>query len=449
MDIVQEQVDTLNAVLKIKLTPEDYKAKYDAALKTARKQASIPGFRPGHVPLSVVKKQYGKSLLADEINKMLQDSIHKHIQENDLHILGNPLPVDRDEQEGDWDNPSDFEFEYELGFAPEMDLKLDKKKATYHIIKVDDKLIDQQIEDLSKRYGTLSEPAEAGENDLLMGTFVQLNEEGEILEGGIMNDGTVSLEFIDDKKTKKSLVGCKKGETIVVDPHKVSKGHDDLGRMLGITHEEVHHLTGNFNFKVNEVKHLTPSAVDQTLFDKVYGKDEVADLDAFRAKVKEQLENGFKRDQDWLFKRDLSDELIDKINPTLPDEFLKKWIRMANENPISEEQVEEDYPNYSRGLKWQLIEGKIARDNNLEIENNEIEDYAKQNIASQYAQYGMNLEDEELTNFARNTLQNREEVRRIYDVLIENKVINFCKESVKVKEKEVSFDDFKAMVEKQ
>ena len=448
MDIVQEQVDTLNALLKIKVGPEDYKAKYDEALKTARKQVSIPGFRPGHVPMSVVKKQYGKSLLADEINKVLQDSIHKHIQDNDLHILGNPLPVEKAQQEGDWDNPSDFEFEYELGFAPEIDLKLEKKKATYYTIKVDDKLIDQQVDDLSKRYGSLSEPPEAGENDLLMGTFVQLNADGEILEGGIMNDGTIALEFVEDKKTKKAFTGAKKEDTIVIDPHKVSKGHDDLGKMLGITHEEVHHLEGNFQFKVNDIKHLTPSPVDQTLFDKVYGKDEVKDLDGFREKVKAQLENGFKRDQDWLFKRELSDEMINKVDPELPNEFLKKWIRMANENPISEEQVEADYPNYSRGLKWQLIEGKIARENELEIANEEIEAHVKQNIAAQYAQYGMDLGDEELTGFARQTLQNREEVRKIYDMLIEDKVISYCKGIVKVKEKDVSFDEFKKMIEK-
>ena len=251
MDIVQEQVDALNAVLKIKLSPEDYKPKYEEALKTARKQVSIPGFRPGNVPMSVVKKQYGKSMLADEINKVLQDAIQKHIQDNELQVLGNPLPIGNEEQEGDWDNPTDFNFEYELGIAPDIDLKLDKKKATYFTINVDNKLIDQQIEDLGKRYGTLSEPAVAGDSDLLMGTFVQLDSSGEILEGGIMNDGTMSLEFIEDKKTKKSLAGCKKGDVIVVDPHKVSKGHDDLGKMLGISHEEVHHLEGNFNFKVN------------------------------------------------------------------------------------------------------------------------------------------------------------------------------------------------------
>lgn len=448
MDIVQEQVDALNAVLKIKLSPEDYKPKYEEALKTARKQVSIPGFRPGNVPMSVVKKQYGKSMLADEINKVLQDAIQKHIQDNELQVLGNPLPIGNEEQEGDWDNPTDFNFEYELGIAPDIDLKLDKKKATYFTINVDNKLIDQQIEDLGKRYGTLSEPAVAGDSDLLMGTFVQLDSSGEILEGGIMNDGTMSLEFIEDKKTKKSLAGCKKGDVIVVDPHKVSKGHDDLGKMLGISHEEVHHLEGNFNFKVNEIKHLDASPVDQTLFDKVYGKDEIADLDAFRAKVKEQLENGFKRDQDWLFKRDLSDELIEKVDPELPNEFLKRWIRMANENPLTEEQVEADYPNYSRGLKWQLIEGKIARDNELQIANEEIEDHVKENIQAQYSQYGMNLEGEELTNIAKNTLQNRDEVRRIYDMLMEDKVITFCKDIVKVKQKEVSFDDFKKMIEK-
>ncbi|NNE56278.1 MAG: trigger factor, partial [Flavobacteriales bacterium] len=385
--ITEEKVGKLNAKLKIKVSPADYEKEYNEALKNARKRANIPGFRPGHVPLSLVKKQYGPSLLAEELNKLLNETIYKHINDNELRILGNPLPVDS-EDTGDFTNPSEFEFEYELGLAPDIDLKLEKLKATYHIIKVDDKLIDQQVEDYARRYGSLSEPEASGEKDLLMGTFVQLNDSGEILEGGIMNDGTIAIEFIDDKKTKKALVGLKKGETVVVDPHKVSRDHDDLGRMLGISHDEVHDLKGDFQFKINEIKQLTAAPVDQALFDKVFGKDEVADLDGFRSKIADRLQMEFKKDQDWLFKREVSSELIAKVDPELPDEFLKRWIQASNENEVSAEQVEQDYPQYSKGLKWQLIEGKIFSDNELKVENEEVLDFAKANIANQYAQYG-------------------------------------------------------------
>lgn len=449
MDITQENVDKLNAKLKIKLTPEDYEKEYNEALKRARKSVNIPGFRPGHVPMSLVKKQYGPSLLADELNKILNDSLYRHINENKLQVLGNPLPVENDADNGDWSNPSDFEFEYEIGLAPKINLKLDKMKATLHTIKVDDKLVDQQVEDYARRFGSLSEPAESDEKDLLMGTFVQLNSKDEILEGGIMNDGTISVEFIDDKKTKKALTGLKKEDTVVVDPYKVSRGHEDMARMLGITPEEVDQLDSNFNFKVNEIKRLTPNEVDQTLFDKVFGADEVKDLEDFRNRITERLKGEFKRDEEWLLKREVSKELVDKINPDLPDEFLKRWIMMSNEKPITPEQIEQDYEGYSKGLKWQLIEGTIARENELNVEHDEVEAFAMQNIASQYAQYGMNIEGDELKNLAGNSLSNREEYRRIYDMLIENKVIGVCRENMKIKEKEVSLDDFRKLVEEQ
>lgn len=446
MNITEEKIDSLNSVLKIELAPEDYKEKCDVALRAQRKQMSLPGFRQGHVPLSLVKKQFGKAVLAEEINKVLNETLHKHITDNDLQILGNPIP--KDNEEGDWDNPSTFNFEYELGIAPVIDVALAKKKCTYYTIDVDAKVIDKQVVDMAKRYGSLSTPDESGDMDLLMGTFVELGEKDEIKEGGIMNDGTISVEFVEDKKTKKKLMGLKTGDLVVVDPHKISKGHDDLAKMLGVTHDDVHHLDGNFQFKVNEVKRLTPSAIDQTLFDKVYGKDGVADLEAFRARVKEDLQKNFKRDQDWLFKREMSEELINKVNPSLPDEFLKKWISMSNEKPISPEQLEEDYPGYAKSLKWQLIEGKIANDNKISVDREELIAYAKTSIANQYAQYGLPMEDEQLDKFATDTLQNKEEGQRIYNMLLEEKVAEFCKTEMKIKDKVVSYDDFVKLVEK-
>jgi trigger factor len=445
MNITEEKIDKLNAVVKIRLTPEDYSTQFQTALDNYRKQVKLPGFRPGKVPMGLIKKQYGRALLAEEINKVIQKSLYDHINDNKLNVLGNPLPKDEDADGGDWDNPQDFEFSYELGLAPEIELALDKKKVTYHVVKVDKKLIDQQLIDLAKRYGKMSEPTESGSADMLAGTFVQLDAKGEILPGGIMNDGTVFTEFVEDKKTAKSLTGLKPGDVVVVDPNKVSRNHDELGRMLGITHDEVHHLKGNFNFKVNEIKRLMPAEVDQVLFDKIYGKDEVKDLADFRARVEADLSKAFVKDQDWMFKRDLSEELIDRINPSLPDGFLKRWIKESNEEPLSDDQLEKDYPNYSRGLKWQLIENKIVRDNELQVNPNEVTDFAKANITSQYRQYGMEPTEEDLDAAAKSVLSNREETRKIYDMLMEDKVIAFCKEQVKVKEKEVSFDDFKKM----
>lgn len=443
MDIQQEKVDELNAVLKIKLAPEDYKPQVDKALKQYKKQVNMPGFRPGMVPMSVVRKQYGKSVLAEEINKVLSESIQKHIEEKELNILGNPLPKETDQVEGDWDDPQEFKFEYDLALAPDFEIKLSAKdKFTYHKIKIDKKLIDQQVSDLAKRYGKMSEPKESGEKDMLMGQFVELDKKDEIKEGGIMKDATISVEFVEDKATKKKLTGLKVGDEVVVDPHKVSKGHDDLAKMLEISHEQVHDINTNFRFKVTEIKRLEPAEVNQELFDKIYGEGEVKSEEEFRKKVAADLEKTFENDQKRLLQRDITKKLIDKFDPTLPDEFLKRWIKVANEKPLTDEQIEEDYPNYSRSLKWQLIENKIIKENDLKVEPEEAVNHVKKMMAEQYAQYGLPADEEQLNMVAQQALSNKEESQRIFENLYEEKVIEAIKEKVKVDEKEVSMDKF-------
>jgi trigger factor len=442
MDIKQNNVDKLNAVLSIKLTPADYQAEYDAALKSARKSIDMPGFRAGQVPMGLIKKKYGPSVLAEQLNKVLSSTIDKHVKENNLNLLGQPLPVEKETPDGDFVNPGDFEFEYEMGLSPEFDLKLDKFSVPYHKIKIDNKLVEKQIEEMSKRYGRLTEPAESGEADMLMTTLIELDESGEIKAGGIMSDATVAIEFVEDKKTKKSLVGVKKNDEVVVDPHKISKGHDDLARMLNSTHEAVHHIHTNFKLRVNDVKRMIPSDLNQELFDKVFGADAVKDEKEFRERVAADMTKHFSGDQDWLFKRDASTALVDKTKMDLPDTFLKKWIHASNEQEISEEDLEREYPAYSKGLKWQLISARILDEYGIKVESDEVMAHAKQNIANQFAQYGMPLPDEELEKYAANMLQNQDEVRKIFEGLYEDKVIAKCKEEMKVKEKEVSYDDF-------
>ena len=232
MEISQQNIDDLNAVLTLKLSKEDYFDKYESALKKYRKQVNMPGFRAGHVPLGLVKKQYGKSILAEQINNVINESLNKHIVDNKLKILGNPLPKESEIVEGDWNNPDAFTFEYEIGLSPEVEIVLPKKAMEMAVVKVDDKLIDQQVEDMARRFGKMSTPDSSGDKDMIMATVVQLDEKDEILEGGFMKDVTVSLEFLEDKKTIKALSGLKSGMSVVLDPHNISRGHDDLGRTI-------------------------------------------------------------------------------------------------------------------------------------------------------------------------------------------------------------------------
>ncbi len=444
MKIQQENVDKLNAIINIDLAPEDYLANYEKALKDYGKKVALPGFRAGKVPAAVVKKRFGKSLLADEINKVINGALTGHIQENKLDVLGNPLPRNNERDGGDWDNPANFRFSYDLGLAPVFEIKLSSKdKQAFHLIKVDDKMIDKQIGDISRRYGKLSTPEVSADNDLLIVDLTELDENGAPLEGGITAATTISLEFVKDKATKKNLVGKKIGDEVTVDVKNLVEDEHDLVRMLKLTNEQLKDLKSKFNLKINEVRTLTPADLDQDLFDKVFGKDGVANETEFRTKIAEQLKNNFVNDSNRLFKRDVTNTLLEKTALTLPDEFLKRWIMMSNERPISNEQLEADYPSYADGLKWQLIENKLFQEGGLKIENEDLMTEAKAIMADQFARYGVPIENEEiLVSSAQRLLGDREEMRHVYQQVAEKKLMEYVKQNISIKEVEVSFDEF-------
>lgn len=447
MEISQQNIDDLNAVLTLKLSKEDYFDKYESALKKYRKQVNMPGFRAGHVPLGLVKKQYGKSILAEEINNVINESLNKHIVDNKLKILGNPLPKESEIVEGDWNNPDAFTFEYEIGLSPEVEIVLPKKAMEMAVVKVDDKLIDQQVEDMARRFGKMSTPDSSGDKDMIMATVVQLDEKDEILEGGFMKDVTVSLEFLEDKKTIKALSGLKSGMSVVLDPHNISRGHDDLGRMLDLTHDQVHDLKGNVKLTVNDVKRMTPAEINEELFAKVFGEGNVSTEEEFRAKIKEDLEKMFRNDAERFFKKQLADKMIEDLNPPLPDEFLKRWIAAANEKPLTQEQIDEEYPSYAESLKWQLIQNRVIEQHELDVKPEEVVEHVKGMITQQYAQYGMPLDDEQLSAMAANAMTNRQESQRVAEMIYENKVVDALKENTKIKEKALSYEDFLELVQ--
>ena len=443
MNIAQTSLDNLRVELAITLAQEDYTPRVDRALKRHQQQTTMPGFRKGKVPMPLVRRQYGQSVLAEELNQMLSELLQKHIQENKLNVLGNPIPSENKEDDGDWNNPGTFTFHYELGLAPELSLEFGRRaKFTRHKIKVDKEAIQRQVTDLQRRHGKMSDPDKSEANDMLVGHFAQLDASGELLEDGITSDSTISLEFVEDKKAAKSLLGLQPGSAVDVDPHKVSRGHDDLERMLGITHEQVHGLKGTFRFTVKEVKRLEPHEVNASLFDKVYGVGVVTDEKAFREKVAEDLDGHFDRDAEWVFRRRFVVDLIEKMKVELPDAFLKRWIMLTNEKPLTPEQVEEEYPSYAESLRWQILQQTVAEKIDLQVSSEELEGEAKRMVGAQYAQYGMPMDEETLGNVAKNVLTDEKERRRIADVLVERKVVDDLKTRVSISEKLVSFDEF-------
>lgn len=444
MQIAQEKIDDLNLILNIEVSPDDYQDKYNESLKSYGKKVSIPGFRPGKVPGGIIKKKYGKALLAEELNKVINDSLNKYIQDEKLNILGSPLPTENDTENGDWDNPEKFIFKYDIGLAPEVDLKIDKKtKHDYLTISVDEKMVEDHILDMRKRKGTLAEVETAGETDMLMGTFVQLDENDEIMDGGIMSESTISLEFIDQKATKKKFLDKKVGDSVIVDIKKVSRGDADLAAMLKVEKEELADLKGNFKFNIKEIKSLTPAELNQDFFNTIAKEGEITDLEGLKKKIIEDTEKQFANESDRLFINSMSKFLIEKTELALPNEFLKRWIKVSNEKPITDDQISEDYENYARSIKWQMIENKLAEMAGIKIETEEMVEHAKGFIVSQYAQYGIPApEDESLTEQAKQVLANQDESRKIYEMLLETKLIVYLKENMKLNEKTVSYDDF-------
>jgi trigger factor len=344
---------------------------------------------------------------------------------------------------GDWDNPGDFQFTYELGMAPEFALNLDKSMAfDYSVVDVDAELIDKQMKDLRRRYGKLSSPEVSGAEDMLMVDLVELNADGTAKEGGIFSKTTVSIEFIKDEAVKAKLIGLKIGDKVTVNPLTLSSNHEDLARMLNTTHEAIHGLTTDFEMIVNEVRAMEPAELNQELFDKLFGEGTITSEEQMNERVKADLEKMFSRDSDWMFKRSFVKEIVERLNIQLPDEFLKRWIVMTNEKPVTVEMVAAEYDSYAGGLRWQLIENKIIRENEIKVTMQDAMSHVKSLLAERYAQYGMNLEEAQLEDLAKKTLGNKEEAQNVYDYLYEDKVVELVKNNCTINEIKMKYDDF-------
>lgn len=459
MNVTRENVDELNAILKVTVEKSDYQEKVDQTLADYRKRANLPGFRKGKVPMGMIKKQHGKSVLGDELNRSVSDALYKYIEEQDFEVLGNPLPKDDVEIVGDFDNPDTFEFTYEIGISPKVEVKLSaSNKFDFTKVKVDEKLIDKQVEDLTRRYGKLVSSESVGERDLVLCQLVELDEKGEIKEGGIMNNSTISLEFVEDKKTKKELIGKKVGDKIVVNPVHVSRGGNDTAAMLGVEESELADISDQFQLTINEIKLMEPAEMNQELFDKLFGEGEVKSEKELRDRIKADLIKMFEADSDRILVRRISNKLIEKTDIPLPDEFLKRWILVSqnshnhnheghdhdhDHHHVTMEQVEAEYDEYARSLRWQLIKNAIFKEGNLKVERKEAIAYTKGLLLNQYAQYGMPApEDKELEASATQVLNDAKEAQQIYDMLAEEKLTKYFKETVKLNEKEVDYDEF-------
>ena len=446
MNVIREDVNAMSALLKVQIAPADYQNKVATALEKYRKQSKIPGFRPGKVPMGMIQKQYGKALLAEELNKMVSDSLYKYVNENNIEILGNPIPKEDVEVVGDFNNPGDFEFTYEIGLSPQINVNLEKAKFDYVKVKIDADLVEKQLDDLRRRYGKLVASEKVGESDMILAQFVELNEDDSIKAGGIMHSSTISMEFVEDKATKKELTGKAIGDKVVVDPAKVSRGGKDTAAMLGITEEQLESVSPKFQMTINEIRHMELAELNEELYTKLFADGSVNTEAELKERIAKDLEQMFANDSDRLLTRFVYDHLLEKTDVQLPTDFLKRWIQLSNEKPITMEEIEAQFEGYEKGMKWQLIQGHIFKVNNLKVEQAEVIEFTKGLLVNQYAQYGIPApEEKELTASAIQVLQNKEESSRVYDMLAETKLTQYFKNTVKLKDKEVSYDEFVAL----
>jgi trigger factor len=446
MKITRQEIDAQNGVLKVEIAAADYQQKVKTALDKYRKTAKIPGFRPGHVPAALIQKQYGKSVLLEELNKLTNDAIYRYVIDEKLELLGNPLPIENG-VEGSFDEPQDFTFSYEIGYSPSFELPITSKtKMEYNTVKIDKKLLDKQTEDLRRRYGKLISSAEVSDKDMVMGKFEELDTNG-IKAEGISHSTTISMEFLENKKAIKLLVGKKINDAFELDLALVSKGPEDAAAMLGITPEAYAELSSKFQFTINDIKRMEMAELNEELFQKLFG-DEVKTEAEMMTRIESDLARMFEEDADRLFTKKVFDLLLSETKMTFPEEFLKRWIKSSSEKPVSDEDLDREFAAYLDSLKWQLIQTKIFKDNNIQLTNEEVINFTKSLVIGNYAQYGLPAPDDaELTETAQRLLQNKEQANGIYDRLAEGKLTAYFKNTVSMTKKELAYDDFVALAQ--
>jgi len=445
MEITREITGDLTATIKMVISPADHESSVSKILKDYQRKANVPGFRPGHVPFGMIKKLYGGAVFAEEVNKLVSDKLHQYILDEKLDILGQPLPNTSLTPEFDWKEGQDIEFYFDLGLSPAFDVVLDENIAVdYHVIKVDDSMVDKYLDDMRQRFGTMTNPEVAGEKDVLYGDFAQLDTDGNILEDGISHSSKVAVDMISDKEINAKLIGSKVGDIVVFNPLKATGNSIEAAAMLGVKKEEIEGLESDFSFTIQEISTMSPADMNEEFYDKVFPGMGITTEEDFRKSVRDESEKAFVADSDHLFSHHMQEKLVDSVQINLPDEFMKRWLLESNEGKLTAEEIDRDYDKYVEGMKWQLIENKIIIEAGIEVADQEIKDYVKDYYLQGWRT--MQLTDdllERLETIADSFIKDKpKEVRRIVESLYAQRVSAFVKSKVKLVEKEISYDEF-------
>jgi trigger factor len=445
MNVTLNNIDAVNATLTVEIKKEDYAPEVKKGLKKIKDTASIPGFRPGMAPDSMIQKRFGKSVKVEEVTRMVGEQLNAYINENNLNLLGEPLP-NEDQKLQDFENQDDFSFVFDLALAPEINFSLTKDDVVpYYNIIPEKKTIDERIEGYQSHYGTYEQANEVEDNDMVKGLLIELNPDGSAKEGGINNENAMLLpDYIKNEEEKAKFMGAKLGDTIVFNPHKAYEGNEaELSSFLKIEKEAVGEYTGDFSLKIEDITRYKKAALNKELYDKIFGEGVVKNKKELETKVKEEITEQLRPDSDYKFFLDTKDLLMDKTKDiAFPDAFLKRWLLESNPE-YQPEVMEEEYPKTIDSLRFHLIKNKIVKDYDIKIEMEDIKQAATGLARAQFAQYGMpNVPDNLLENYVSEMLKKEDTIRNLADKVVEDKIIVVLKDKVTLDPKDIKIEDF-------
>jgi trigger factor len=444
LEITLNKKGSTEGLIKIKVSQGDYQPHVEEKVKDYARKATIKGFRQGKVPTGVIRKMFGKSILVDEINHLLSHKLSDYIKDNNLKILGEPLPNQEKSTEIDWDVQKDFEFEYQIGLVEDFSYELSSKtKVKAYKIELDNKVIDDTLADLQKRFGTVSYPEVSDVQDNLFGELRQ--KDGEFKR----EQAFIAVEKV-EKKEQSKFTGRKKDEEVEFDIHQIFTDENLIAQLLASSEEEAKNAKGTYVFKINTISRTEPAEINQELFDKVFGKDAVTNHEEFLNKIKETIGENYKRETDHFLEHHIEDYFLDNTKINIPNDFLKAWLKASSKGEVTDNVLDKEFTGYIRGLKWDLIKNKIADDNGIKVEAEEVKNKAKDLIMAQFGGQAFAAQfADKLDGIADNYLSNEngQNFMRLYNQLKHEKIMQFMKDKISLDEKKVTVDEFKKIVE--
>src|SRR5574344_615220 len=455
MKVSKEMTGDLTAVIKIEVEENDYKERVEKELRDYRKKANIPGFRPGQVPLGMVKKMYERPVRAEEIQKLMSDNLYKYIEDNQLRVLGSPLADNEKTKQVDWDNDKEFAFYFDIALQPEFTVDLTKEKLTLYDVEPTEEMLDKFIEDVRYRFGKIETPETIGESDMLYGHLEELDEQGNKKEGGVDTNTTIFVDKIALETIKKKFIGKKKDDEITFKIGKAIKDASQLASIIKLPIDKVKEFTADTKFTVLSIQRMNKSEMNEDFFNKAYKDKGIKTEEEFRKNAKEDLSKTYAREADSYFLHKAMESITKNTKFDIPVEFLKRWLVETSEDKLDAKSVEENFSKYENGIRWQLIEGELSKTYKLDVTNDEIKNYYKTELFPSYfpvpekeTKQEKDEREKRLEDLATNMLQNRDQSKQVFDYLFEGKLIKCLKENIKFDTKKINIDEYTKEIKK-